>query len=172
MEGDQLETELKTVITDANVLIDYLDADKKILNLIPGLFKETTIPIDVLNEVEQITIKQITACGFTVYYPDTETYYKAANSENGLSFQDNICIIDSKKNGWGIITNDTRMRSKCEEEGVELFWGLQLMVILVEKGRLSKDEAIKAGEKIEANNTRITGTDLKRFKNKIKTLEV
>jgi len=172
MEGDQLETELKTVITDANVLIDYLVTDKKILKLIPGLFKEATIPIDVLKEVEQVTAKQITACGFTVYYPDPDTYYKAANSENGLSFEDNICIIDSKTNGWGIITNDTKMRSKCEEEGVELFWGLQLMVILVEKGRLAKDEAITAGEKIEVSNPRITKTDLKRFKAKINAIKV
>lgn len=172
MEGDQLETELKTVITDANVLIDYLATDKKILKLIAGLFKEAFIPKDVLDEVEQTTAKQITACGFTVYIPEPETYYRAANTENGLSFEDNICIIDSKSNGWGIVTNDTRMRSKCEEEGVELFWGLQLMVKLVEKGRLTKEAAISAGEKITESNARITDKNLKEFISKINAVKI
>jgi len=172
MEGDKLETELKTVITDANVLIDYLVIDKKILKLIPSLFKEATIPIDVLNEVEQITENQIKAYGFTVYYPEPDTYYKAVNSSNGLSYEDNICIIDCQKNGWGIVTNDTKMRKKCEEEGLELFWGLQLIVILVEKGRLSKEEAIKASEKIENSNPRITEGDIKKFKNKINAIKI
>jgi hypothetical protein len=170
MEGDKLEIELKTVITDANVLIDYLVIDKKILKLIPGLFKEATIPIDVLNEVEQITESQIKAYGFTVYYPEPDTYYKAINSYNGLSYEDNICIIDCQKNGWGIVTNDTKMRKKCEEEGLELFWGLQLIVILVEKGRLSKNEAIKASEKIENSNPMITEGDIKKFKIKINAI--
>jgi rRNA-processing protein FCF1 len=172
MEGDQLEAELKIVITDANVLIDYLATDRRILKLIAGLFKEVFIPEDVLDEVKQITAKQITACGFTVYYPDPETYYMAANTENGLSFEDNICIIDSKRFGWGIVTNDTKMRSKCEEEGVELFWGLQLMVILVEKGRLTKEAAIKAGEKISGSNARITAKNLKEFINKINAVKI
>ncbi len=172
MEGDKLETELKTVITDANVLIDYLVIDKKILKLIPGLFKEATIPIDVLDEVEQVTVSQIKACGFTVYYPEPDTYYKAVNCDNGLSYQDNICIIDCQKNGWGIITNDTRMRRKCEEEGLELFWGLQLIVILVEKGKLPKNEAIKASEKIEESNPRITKKDINKFKNVVNAIKI
>lgn len=172
MEGDKLETELKTVITDANVLIDYLVIDKKILKLIPGLFKEATIPIDVLNEVEQITESQVKAFGFTVYYPEPDTYYKAVNSDNGLSYQDNICIIDCQKNGWGIVTNDTRMRKKCTEDGLELFWGLQLIVMLVEKGRLSKDEAMTASEKIEESNPRITKRDITKFKSKINAIKI
>lgn len=142
------------------------------MKLIPGLFREATIPIDVLDEVDQLTVSQIKDCGFTVYYPDPDTYYKAANRENGLSFQDNICIIDSNKYGWGIITNDTRMRSKCKEEGLELFWGLQLMVLLVEKKRLTKENAINAGEKIEASNPRITDKDLKKFKFKINAVKI
>lgn len=169
MEGDQLESELKTVITDANVLIDYLVTDKKILKLIAGLFKEALIPIDVLKEVEKTTVRQISAYGFSVYYPEPETYFEAANlkEENGLSFEDNICIIDSKKLRCGIVTNDLKMRNKCNEEGIELFWGLQLMVILVTKNRLKKAEAIKAAEKITRNNPRITDKVLGDFKKKI-----
>jgi hypothetical protein len=64
------------------------------------------------------------------------------------------------------------MRSKCEEEGVELFWGLQLMVILVEKGRLTKEAAIKAGEKISGSNARITAKNLKEFINKINAVKI
>ncbi len=64
------------------------------------------------------------------------------------------------------------MRNKCEEEGVKLFWGLQLMVILVEKGKLSKDTAIKAAEKITESNKRITDKNLKEFKNKINAVNL
>lgn len=163
MEGDKLESELKSVITDANVLIDYLAADRKILKLIAGIFNEVYIPFDILKEVKQLTEKQATSYGFIVYYPEDDTYFKSANTTNGLSFEDNICIIDSKKNGWGIVTNDSKMRKKCEDEGVEIFWGMQLMILLIKKGSLSKKDAIRNAEKMKLNNTRITEKNLKEF---------
>jgi rRNA-processing protein FCF1 len=166
--GDKLEgTEHIIVITDANVLIDYAASNKKVLKLLPEIFNKVFVPIDIVKEVKELTSDEIHGFEFVLYYPDADTYYKASNARNGISFEDNICIIDAVKNKWSVITNDGRMRNKCRDENVGLIWGLQLMLILVEKGKLSKSEALRTVEKIHEVNKRITRVVVEEFRGKL-----
>ena len=65
----------------------------------------------------------------------------AAGEKGPLSFQDNLCFLMAKQNGWTCVTNDKPLRRKCETERVPLFWGIELICILVESGGLPLKQA-------------------------------
>jgi len=75
------------------------------------------VPIDIAQEVNELSNSQIQKLGIRVYYPDTETYFDARNINNGISFEDNICIIEAHKNGWAVATSDKKMKEICEATG-------------------------------------------------------
>lgn len=168
MGGDRLERIGKlTVIADANVLIDYANTNKRILGMVTGFFDRVMVPIDILNEVNELSMSEVNEFGLSVYYPENHTYYYASNTSNGLSFQDNICLFDARENNWAIISNDKKMRRECIDAGVVAIWGLEVMVMLVKVGSLTGEEAIKIAEDIHSVNKRITIGNINDFKNKL-----
>lgn len=156
------------VITDANILIDYAKADKKIIKLLVRLFKEVRVPFEIMKEVNGLSVSQAESFGVVVYYSEPDIYYRAANADNGISFQDNICFLDADKFGWSLVTNDRQLRQECEKVSVSVFWGLQVLIIMVKEKLLTRRDALKAGEKIYNDNPRITREILGDFKKKIK----
>jgi len=110
------------IITDANVLIDFATANINVLKLLTSIFKEVCVPIDIAQEVNELNISEIQKPGIRVYYPDTETCFDARNINNGISFEDNICITEAHKNGWAVATSDKKMKEKCEAAGVSTLW--------------------------------------------------
>ena len=66
------------------------------------------------------------------------------------------------------MTNDKNLRKACLKRNGNVIWGLELLVILVEKSEYSIDDAIRVGKKICECNERITDKDVSDF---IKKLE-
>lgn len=168
MEGDKLgRFEDTIVLTDANVLIDYVKADRELFHLLCSLFKSVKVPFDILNEVNELTLKQAQEFTIDVYYPEPETYFEASNEVKRISFQDHVCFIDAKKYGWAVITNDKSLKEYCNLEGIETFWGLQVVMLMVEEYLLTKRAAVKIAKTIVKNNPRIHEDVLRDFEEKV-----
>ena len=54
------------------------------------------------------------------------------------------------------MTNDVNLRKACEERQVKIIWGLQLLLILIEKSDYSINDAIKIGKMIGNKNRYIS----------------
>lgn len=50
-------------------------------------------------------------------------------------------MLMAKKHRWTCVTNDKPLRRRYEREGVPLFWGIELICILVESGGLPVGQA-------------------------------
>jgi hypothetical protein len=50
------------------------------------------------------------------------------------------------------VTNDRLLRKKCKAEGVEVLWGLELIVCLCFCGGITQERAKSIGKKIHENN--------------------
>lgn len=62
------------------------------------------------------------------------------------------------------ITNDGALRKSCKKEGVEVRWGLELMVELVGLGKLDGAEAESVAREIQAvNPTHISDVLIAKF---------
>ena len=72
-------------------------------------------------------------------------------------------FIDCKREWLGCATNDKQLRGQCEKDGVEVIWGLEVMVLLNKEGYLERIEAEKTVEKIGVTNRYISKDLIKQF---------
>lgn len=160
----------KAVITDANVLIDYAIANKNLFSDLLQFFHEVHVPVDILNEVDQLSIEEARRLGFTIYTPHLSIYSEAEHLDNDLSFQDRICFLEARKNNWAVVTNDRDLKDLCRKEDIETFWGLQVILMMVEEGLVTKKNALAYGEKIAQCNKWIKEDVIADFKKRIKVI--
>ena len=155
--------QFKAIISDANVLIDYVKANKKILHLAVKHLCEIYVPVPVLKEVKDISKNELEKLGINIFEPTVDQLIQATQKSFGLSFEDQLCFLIAKENGWVCATNDKQLRVQCEAGNVDVIWGLDLMLRLNEQGFLESAEATKTAEKIAEINRYIGENLIKRF---------
>ena len=147
---------IKTVICDANILIDYYQSDKNILKLASQHCYDIYIPLPVFEEVYQLIEDDLNELGLKIIEASLEQLIEAQKDQSSLSFADYICLLLAKDNGWICATNEKALFNKCIKENVAVIRGLKFMVDLCKKEVLSKKDAIKIVNIIEQKNNRIT----------------
>ena len=161
----------RIVICDANILIDYAKANKKIIGLVTEHLYEVWVPLPVWEEIEDLTNKEGKDLGLNIIEPSLAQTYEAANMYGGgLSDEDNICFIMARDEKAICATNEKPLRKRCLDNGIDVLWGLQMIIQLCEIGKLKVDGAVKIGEKIVKMNTRITQKVLDDFIAKLDAL--
>lgn len=139
-------------ITDANVLIDYANTNPEILGLVSKHLGTVCVLVDVLDEVEQLDVGQCQAIGLTIVEGSLDQMTEASQRGGPLSFQDKLCLILARDNGWSCLSNDGPLRDACKAQGVSVVWGLEIMLELVEAGHLTADKVIEVAESIRSIN--------------------
>jgi|GEM_PF-259376 rRNA-processing protein FCF1 len=129
------------LILDANVLIDFVKCDDTIIKLICKHVGQIFLATPIFDEIKEIDESDCIELGIKLVEPELEQVMLASEKEGPLSFQDKLCLILAKKEGWTCVTNDVPLRKRCESEGVPLIWGIELICILVESGGLPIEHA-------------------------------
>ena len=155
------------ILSDANVLIDYYKANKKILFLATQNLFQIYVPRSVLKEVKQLSIKNAKEIGIKIIDPTLEQLFESSQRGGKLSFQDKLCLSIARDNKWICATNDKVLRKECTKQKVSIIWGLEVMIQLNSDGFLSKKEAIKTVQSIGKENLRITQKTVERFIKKL-----
>ncbi|MDP3156520.1 MAG: hypothetical protein Q8N23_27865 [Archangium sp.] len=144
-------------IADANVLIDFLNADLKVL----GLVSEFIGPVLVLrvilrDEVDGLTLAGCAKAGLQVVDSSVETLIQAARHESTgrlLSFYDWLVLLEAKERGGACLTNDGALIKACRSHGIDAVRGLAPLLQLVSLGKFRKKEALELVEKMAAKNS-------------------
>ena len=106
----------------------------------------------VFDEVKRLDLDICDKYGITVISPiianvdDFDLKYKS------LSEVDRSCFETAYEANCICVTNDKSLRNACENYGVEVFWGLELMVMLVERNIVSANRAIEIAYEIRTNS--------------------
>jgi predicted nucleic acid-binding protein len=156
------------LVVDANVLIDYLKADESVLALMVRHVGPVYVPRDVLDEVQQLDQATCARLGLHIADGSLEQLIEAGQGGGGLSFTDRVCLVLARDNGWVCVTNDRRLRRACEQESVESWWGLELLLEVVDAGGLKADTAIEVAETIGRMNRWIAGGVVATFVKKVR----
>ncbi len=155
----------RLMIMDACVLIDFIKADRSILELVVkhvGPLHVASPVVDEVNEIEDEN--ELVELGLVIVEPEIEDAYAAASQAGPISFQDRICLLVAKRYGFTCVTNDKNLRKLCQKEKVPLLWGLQLLVELHRCGGIPREDALDIARKIhKANPKHITPKILERF---------
>ena len=140
------------LLADADVLIDYRESDLVILELVAQHLGRLAVLSSVLDEVRGVTPTQCARLGIDIIEVETERMLRATEVESSVSFNDRLCLIVCREEGWTCVTNDGALRRLCTRHGVETRFGLGLMVDLVEAGVLSRRRAVAVARRIQASN--------------------
>jgi predicted nucleic acid-binding protein len=160
----------KLLLMDANVLIDFCDADATVITLISKHIGQVHVPAPILvEEVEQLIDFDLTELAITPVEPSLEIAAEAATRpRKGLSFHDHLCLFLAREHGWTCVTNDARLRRECAADSIEVLWGLEVVALVVADGALSATAAAEIGRRIQAANPKfITPAILGRFLKRI-----
>jgi len=154
------------LLADADVLIDYRESDLTILALVARHLGRLAVLPPVLDEVRGVTAKECGRLGVEIVEVETERMLLAAEVDSSVSFNDRLCLVVCREEGWTCLTNDRALQRLCKRHGVETRFGLGLMVNLVEAGALTRRRAVAVARRIRASNPlHITDRVLDRFLN-------
>ena len=142
----------RPLIVDANVLIDYLDAEPSVLTLVAREAGPVFVATAVLAKVDQLDVTACEDLGLTIAEPSLGQLLEASVGRPGLAFDDVVCLIMARDNGWCCVTNDRALRAACRLSGVSVQWGLEIMLRLVAKSALSSRDAIEVALAIQRTN--------------------
>ena len=90
--------------------------------------------------------------GIEVVEVETEQMLEASEIESSASFNNRLCLVMCRNQGWICVTNDGALRRLCERHGVDTRFGLGLMVDLVGAGVLTVGRAAAVARQIHASN--------------------
>ena len=162
---------LEVLLSAANVLIDYRDSDPTILRLVSEHVGPVHVLRQVLAETKGMTLAQCRELSITVHELETEALLEQVNISSRLAFADRLCFLACRMHGWTCVSNDQRLRRTCEEDGISVRWGLELMIELVRVSALSPARAKQVAERIHENNPfHITRELIERFAAKLGAL--
>lgn len=147
-----MPTARTVLLADADVLIDYRESEFGILELVVEHVGRVAVLAPVLEEVRGVTAAQCARLGIEIVELETEQMMLAAEVESSVSFNDRLCLVACRQEGWTCVTNDGALRRLCERHGVETRFGLSLMVDLVAAGALTQRRAMAVARQIQASN--------------------
>jgi len=145
-------TERPPLVFDANVLIDFLNADDELLTAVVRTIGPVHVPVPVLNEVETLDEARCGALGLDVVMPTLREIDAASTPSGRLSFADRTCLTLSHQRGWTCVTNERALRNACKAAGVPVARGLRLLICLVEAGAIGTNRAEAAALAMHASN--------------------
>lgn len=161
----------KRMLLDACVLIDYWKAEKDVLRLFRKHLGELNVVSPVLNEVDDIgDADELTGLGVQILEPKLEDVMEAGAQRGQLSFPDRLSVIVAKREGYICVTNDKSLRIACEKEGIDVIWGLEMLLMLYYEGGITESAALEIAGQIRASNPiYITQSVINAFRVKLKS---
>lgn len=152
------------MLADADVLIDYRDSDLTMLKLVAQHVGRVAVIPPVLDEVRGLTAGRCARLGIEVVEVEMEQMLQAAEVGSSVSFNDRLCMVVCRGEGWTCVTNDGALRRLCKRHGVKSRYGLGLMVDLAAVDVLTRGRAVAVARKIQASNPlHINERVMKRF---------
>lgn len=160
------------LLVDANVLLDYLAADASILSLVSRKVGPVHLVSTVLGEVGGLDESECERLGLRLVEPTAAQFGEAASPNGRLSLPDRLCLLVSRDNGWTCVSNDKALRRACAGAGVDVCWGLELMLDLVRDGHLPAANASDAADQMHRANPVFLGAAIvSAFRDKLARLD-
>ncbi len=137
----------------------FNEADEDILHELTVYWTKVYIPTRVLYEVKELSPERAEALGLHIIETPIDLV-----ASGGLSGPDCACLHFVIAEGWTCITNDKLLRRACIREGGTVVWGLEMLLILVKAGQITKARAGGVAEKVSVLNPEITHSILDTFR--------
>ncbi len=159
------------LLLDANVLIDLQNSELEVLSEVKKHVAEIFVLKDIFdNELPDLTESDCHRVDLAIIEPKEHVSREVDKNFVKLTEEDQLNLFTAVDSGFILVTNDVNLRKACEERQVKVIWGLQLILMLVEKSEYSIDDAKNIGEKIAESNPFITEEIVLDFNEKLENI--
>ena len=142
-----------TLLADADVLIDFCESgDLEVLALVVRHVGPLCVVKAILDEVRQLEPDDCVRLGIQIVEATTEQQIRAARIEARASFNDRVCLVVCRDEGWTSVTNDRALQGLCRRQGVPVRFGLGLLVDLAATQAISRSRAETVARRIQTSN--------------------
>lgn len=141
-----------TLLTDADVLINYRESEFDVLELITQHIGAVAVLADVLLEADDLTPHQCEQLGIKVVETRATWLMQAAEASEYLPFNAYLSLLACIERGWTCVTNDGALRRLCIRRGVAAKCGIGPVEDLVDAGVLTPRRAIAIARRIQGLN--------------------
>lgn len=154
----------KSFLIDANILIDIQKVDEDFLTKISNI-GIVIIPLEIIDEVSYLDLEYLFRLGFKPYDTDLKVMEEAMKiaDNSGLTFNDALCLLISKKENYICITNDKALYNRCKNDNVQVMWCLEFILLFVTMNYLKKTRAKAIAKKLQSVNIKITEKIMNKF---------
>lgn len=142
------------LLADADVLIDFIAVDKKVLGTISTHLGPLKVLSEVLTTVDGLTRRDCASLDIDIVETPTPLLLEAGRERGALSFEDRLNYLTCRDSHWTCVTNDGRLRRECEESGVATRRGLSLLVELARAEVLTTAQAQRKAQALARQNPR------------------
>lgn len=150
-------------LLDANVILDYLEAEPRILDLADEHLGSIHVLAATLKELDSQSVSKLRQHGFVVkvatgaQVDKADEIHRAAPQGNRQpSDHDCLCLVVAHEEGFVCVTSDRRLRDACQARDVPTLWGLEVMLLLVRGGWLRAEETITIAWAVRRRGKRIS----------------
>ncbi len=164
---------MKYLVLDANIVIDYVKADKTLFSLVSQYVGEVCFVDEMLKEVDQIQGRdEASELGINLVLAEKTEEQEAERraADSSLSSFDWLCFFVAKRLGYCCVTNDKGLINHCRSEGVETIRGGRLIIELCRNGGVTKERAKEIALGITKANKWTDGAWLRAFNKEIDAL--
>ncbi len=138
----------RSLVLDACVLIDFCLEDLTLLGLAASSLGEVVVLSPVLAEVRQLDDAEVERLELSVVEPEIELVIEASARRGGLSFRDRMCLLFSRNTPGTLYTNDRALFNAAESDGVEVRWGLEILLDLAAASQIDHADAAAIAQRI------------------------
>ncbi|MBP5620514.1 MAG: type II toxin-antitoxin system VapC family toxin [Thermoguttaceae bacterium] len=142
-----MKTRKPTLLLDTCVGSDFLNVDAEIVGLASKSLGELLIPRVLMEELSRkFEFDVLDALGLRVVDSSDEILKEAGvfRLKKGfrlLSENDCVCLLTALKNKYTCVTNDRLLQKTCKEHGVQVWWGVEVVLALYEQDGVSYERA-------------------------------
>jgi predicted nucleic acid-binding protein len=149
------------ILLDSCILIDYLNINPEIFKLINNNIASLYILNIVAKEVKNNNFIELVENNIIkIILPDADILKEALNYSDKVSFQDRSSMLTAERYSYAFVTNDKRLRKLCVQKEIKIFWGFDLLKILIEAKLITKQHAVEIAKKIQMNNRNFITKDI------------
>lgn len=163
----------RILLADDHVVVDYRESDLEILELVgQHVGRVAVLPTarDVLGSGPRPSLEH-DPFGIRVVDVDPALVLRATEVRGNASFNERLCLVTCREEGWPYVTNDGAIRRLFERHRVETRFGLDLLLDLVAVGAITHERAHGVASAIHALNPwQITERALNSFVRSLDTL--
>ena len=147
----------KSLIFDANIIIDFFTISNDLFRFINELSIEMYIADVTFSKVDQLNDKNAEELNISIIETPIDMLDESANRcKPNLAFDDYITFLIAKDNDLILITNDKPLKIHAQSKSVDTLWGLEIILFLESKNKISKEKAKELFNKLRTVSNRIT----------------